>query len=59
VSSMSYCRFQNALGDLQDCESALNETGGDLERLSPEEHRAAVKLINLCRRIGEDWGEQS
>lgn len=55
MPNMSYCRFQNTLSDLRDCETALNETNGDLERLSADEKKAAERLIRLCRKIGEEW----
>ena len=51
MSNMSYCRFQNTLGDLRDCEDALDE------ELSPDEARARRLLIELCARIAEDFGD--
>lgn len=47
MSNMSYCRFQNTLSDLQDCEQALNEQ----YKLSDRELDAAVRLIKCCHRI--------
>jgi hypothetical protein len=55
MSNMSYCRFQNTLADLRDCEEALGE---DQLRLSDEEKRAAVKLIKTCKRIADDYGTE-
>lgn len=54
--SMSYCRFQNTVKDLQDCYDNLFE---DLEELSKEEKRAREKLITLCHDIAwdTDFGE--
>lgn len=53
---MSYCRFQNTLLDLQDCEGALQE-GFNTEdtELSHEEKRAMKNLIELCREISENY----
>jgi hypothetical protein len=57
MSNMSYCRFQNTLGDLFDCQEALDN--GELEdgQLSDEEERAAKRLIDVCREIAHDHGE--
>lgn len=54
MANMSYCRFQNTAQDLQDCYEALCEF--DIESLSAEEKRAAIRLINLCRGIADDFG---
>ena len=53
MSNMTYCRFQNTLGDLRDCEDALDED----KPLSPDEARARQALIELCARIAEDFGD--
>jgi hypothetical protein len=45
---MSYCRFQNTLNDLYDCEENLHED------LSEEESSARKELIELCQRIADD-----
>jgi L-asparaginase II len=47
MSNMSYCRFRNTLHDLQDCADALKEG----KKLSPEEARAAKRLIEKCSDI--------
>lgn len=47
MSNMSYCRFRNTLGDLQDCLDNLDAP------LSGEEFRARVKLIAICQEIAE------
>lgn len=50
MPNMSYCRFQNTLQDLIDCNNNLNEMG-DLEtakeKLSPVEYRALLSIIEL------------
>jgi hypothetical protein len=44
MSNMSYCRFQNTLSDLRDCEEALDETN-NLEDLGEDEERAAKAVL--------------
>lgn len=52
MSNMSYCRFQNTLNDLRDCEEALQElVDGDAEGLSQYELPAAEELAACCIRI--------
>lgn len=50
---MSYCRFENTYGDLQDCYDALSEK--DLDELSESEKKYAKKLIKMCRDIADDF----
>ena len=54
MANMGYCRFQNTLGDLSDCERAMGE--GDDDELSEEEERAKDRLIRLCYEIVKDYG---
>lgn len=56
MGNMSYCRFRNTLADLQDCYDALNENG--IDELSDEEKRAAIKLINICCDIKEEFEQE-
>lgn len=56
MANMSYCRFQNTLGDLRDCKEALDF--GEAEDLSAEEQKAKDRLIELCDEISSDYGEQ-
>ena len=52
MSNMSYCRFQNTVSDLKDCDGALEEFfGSDWGPLSREELRAAVNLVEVCQTI--------
>ncbi len=51
MSNMSYCRFQNTVSDLQDCQEALAEG----KRLSKEEEDAAVRLITTCIEIAQAY----
>lgn len=57
MANMSYCRFQNTLADLRDCE----ESDGmwDPETLSDEEKRARTALISLCCDIASEHGDQA
>ena len=50
--NMSYCRFENTLGDLRDCYENMEE-----ELTSESEVKAKQWLINLCRRIAHDYSE--
>lgn len=57
MANMSYCRFHNALSDLNDCESALDSfINNDENTISSEEERSkAKKLIELCVYIAENY----
>lgn len=50
MANMSYCRFQNTAGDLDDCHGALEALINDEgERpLSREELAAAKRLLKTC-----------
>lgn len=52
MSNMSYCRFQNTLDDLKDCD----EHFGDRD-LSLEEIKARNKMLKLCEKIANDYYE--
>ena len=51
MSNMGYCRFQNTLFDLEDCEEHMDDD------LSPEEMKARERLIKVCKEIAEDYGD--
>jgi len=51
MTNRSYCRFRNTLEDLRDCYDHLND---NVDKISVEEQRARMELINLCRSI---WSE--
>jgi hypothetical protein len=51
MGNMSYCRFQNTLGDLRDCYD-----NWDLDDDKKEELKAREKLIKLCCDIASDFG---
>jgi hypothetical protein len=52
MSNMGYCRFENTLADLQDCEEHMNE-----EVESEREKRAKNDLIELCKHIALMYDE--
>lgn len=54
MSNMSYCRFRNTLGDLRDCEEAMDDNLDD----SPDEMRARRYLIGLCVDIATSYGHE-
>jgi hypothetical protein len=53
MGNMSYCRFENTLGDLQDCYDHI-----DNEDLSKSEKNARRQLIALCKDIANDYDEE-
>ena len=57
MTSMSYCRFENTLEELQACKESLDEIEGNLAELSESEAKAADRLIQLCRYIAEIHGD--
>jgi hypothetical protein len=52
MSNMSYCRFENTLGDLRDCYDHIDE-----DLTSDHEIKARKRMIELCKRIVDDYGE--
>lgn len=61
MSNMSYCRFQNTLGDLRVCREALDDlfSGHEGSALSDEERSAARALVATCQEIVQSVAEQS
>ena len=57
--NMSYCRFQNTLEALEECEEALSETCDPLADLSEAERKAAKRLFKLCGEIACDFLEDA
>lgn len=51
--NLSYCRFQNTLRDLQDCEEHFDD-----DDLSEEEKRARDRMLKLCKRIVDDHEDE-
>ena len=55
MANMSYCRFRNTAGDLNDCLNALDPYENEYE-ISAEEVRAGVRMfenfLDYCADIG-------
>jgi hypothetical protein len=55
MANMSYCRFRNTAGDLNDCLTALDPYENEYE-ISEEEVRAGVRMFDMfldyCQCIG-------
>ena len=49
--NMAYCRFQNTLQDLEDCEDHMDDM------LSGYEAAARVRLVELCARIAANHSD--
>ena len=54
MSNMSYCRFNNTLGDLRDCEENMDENAVSSE----SERKARFSLVKLCRKIADDYTDE-
>jgi hypothetical protein len=57
MTNMSYCRFQNTVGDLEDCQDALDNGALFDEDMSDEEQRAARRLVRMCGEIHREHGD--
>jgi len=55
MPNMSYCRFQNTVGDLEDCYDHIDLNENDL---SPDEEDARERLIEICVDIALEYGDQ-
>ena len=51
MANMSYCRFRNTLQDLRDCYYNMDDS------LTGEEFHAREALVELCKSIGEEFGD--
>lgn len=54
MANMSYCRFQNTLNDLLDCQAELESMAETGAELSVDEMTAMEKLIGVCKEIAEN-----
>jgi hypothetical protein len=52
MANRSYCRFRNTLEDLRECYDNMDESD-----VSEEEQRARKRLIQLCREIVDNYGD--
>ena len=56
MANMAYCRFQNTLKDLRDCQNAMwDEAVGEMEK---DERKARLRLIKLCREIADEFEDE-
>lgn len=53
MSNMGYCRFENTLGDLQDCYDNMDE-----KERNESEDKARKRMIALCVDIALDYGHE-
>ena len=53
MSNMGYCKFENTLRDLKDCEDTI----GDKSE-SESEEKARKRLIELCKQIADEQAER-
>ena len=52
MGNMSYCRFENTVSDLDDCQMALEDLfQGDSKPLSRTEFNKALELLQTCADI--------
>ena len=67
MGNMSYCRYENTLGDLEDCYDALYDDlmmaqtsmdAGDEIDMSPEELCAMKELVAMCSEIARQFDIQ-
>ncbi len=62
MPNMPYCRFQNTLENLRDCEDALDEIIGNnntemRDALSENEAGAIMEMIDACARISDKYAD--
>jgi len=53
MGNMGYCRFYNTLESLEDCYDHMGD-----DDLPDRETKARKKIINLCREIITDFGDE-
>ena len=56
MSNMSYCRFKNTLGDMEDCIEAIEQ--GETKELSDTEQEAYFNFIESCVKVAIEYGEE-
>lgn len=52
MANMSHCRFENTFKDLADCDDHFDDD------LSPDETKYRKRLIELCKRIYDNYGDE-
>lgn len=53
MANMSYCRFNNTVGDLQDCIETLQGYNSGIH--SEEEKKKAIQLVNMMAEFLYDY----
>lgn len=56
MSNMSYCRFENTYGDLEDCYDNMGEE--EKKDLSESEKEYRTEIIELCNTIINEYGDE-
>lgn len=56
MSNMSYCRFENTVSDLVDCEEHIHDRLRESSHWRGGEKTARIRLIESCKRILEEVG---
>ena len=59
MANMSYCRFENTLRDLQDCEYALDNIYDEVGEMSDRERNSMLAFVKLCKTISDNWDEDT
>ena len=62
MSNMSYCAFENTLGDLRDCLELLDEAGSieEYENDCNEYEKPCIRgLVEMCAEFVERYGEET
>jgi hypothetical protein len=47
---MEYCRFQNTLNDLRNCQEHFDD-----QDLSKKEHQARIRMYDICKDIADNF----
>ena len=55
MGNMSYCRFENTLADLQDCQQALFNIYENVSEMTSIESASMVELVAVCKEISDTW----
>jgi hypothetical protein len=60
MGNMSYCRFENTYGDLEDCKNALDSKGMAevIAGASSYEKPMIRELIDLCKEIADEYYDE-
>ena len=55
MGNMTYCQFQNTLPDLRDCYDNWDVA----DKTSEDEKKARKRLLELCKQIVEEYGDDN